>query len=88
MPEKIFLVDDMLILKSPYVDFETEVSFRGYIEFGAKGAKGVVYNPKSGAQITIPLEWLRKKDLVPDELIQPLRDVEETMSQTLRKKGN
>lgn len=74
MPERIFSVDDMLILKSPHVDFETEVIFRGYVDHDTKG---MVYNPKAGSRFFVPVDWLRKKDAIPDG-----------PTQTLRKKGN
>lgn len=48
-----FQVGDSLLLKSPHVDFSTNVSFKKY-----HNGKAMIFDKLSGNQFSVPLEWL------------------------------
>lgn len=60
-----FRVDDILTMRSPFTGDETKVSYRG-----REGDKAVVYNPKTGFQSSVPLEWLSNpiSSLTPEKI--------------------
>lgn len=60
MPE--FSVDEIVIMHSPYTDEDVLMNYRGGTGYG----KAVLFNVKDGYQITVPVEWLRKR-FIPGE---------------------
>jgi len=54
----MFEVDQHLIMHSPYTDEDTEVIYRGRMT----PDRAVVYNPATGWQGQVPMDWLRAKE--------------------------
>jgi hypothetical protein len=57
-----FYVDEIVIMHSPYTGEDVPMSYRGSPEYG----KAVVFNIENGYQMTVPVEWLRKR-FIPGE---------------------
>jgi len=60
--EQDFQVGEILILKSPYVDFESKVNYRGWMR-SPDGRKLACVVPASGLQMMVNIDWLRREKL-------------------------